>query len=133
MASVPVQASWARVASLWVPVALYMAGIFYVQSLSSPPSPAGIDDKVQHLAGYAGLGVLAARAAAGGLGRPVTLGAAFLAVALTSGYGLTDEIHQGYVPLRSRELADWYADTAGGVLGAVAAAAWGILVTSRTR
>lgn len=133
MTSTPAQVSWIRVASLWVPVAVYMAGIFHVQSLSSPPSPAGIDDKVLHLAGYAGLGVLAARATAGGLGRRVTLGAAFLAVALTSGYGLTDEIHQGYVPLRSRELADWYADTAGGALGAVAASAWGILVTSRTR
>jgi len=110
-----------------------MAGIFYVQSLSSPPSPAGIDDKVQHLLGYALLGLLATRASAGGLRRRVTLGAALIGVAITSGYGITDEIHQGFVPMRSRELADWYADTAGGSIGAMAAAAWGILVTSRTR
>ena len=110
-----------------------MAAIFYVQSLSAPPAPAGLSDKVLHLLGYALLGVLGTRAAAGGLGRRVPLGAALIGVAITSGYGITDEIHQGFVPMRSRELADWYADTAGGAIGAVAAAAWGILVTSRTR
>ncbi|MGE0394051.1 MAG: VanZ family protein [Vicinamibacterales bacterium] len=125
--------SWTRLAGLWVPVAAYMAAIFYVQSLPSPPAPAGVGDKVLHLLGYALLGALATRATAGGAGRRVTLGAALAAVAVTSGYGITDEIHQGFVPLRTRELADWYADTAGGALGALVLAAWGILVTSRTR
>jgi VanZ family protein len=124
--------SWPRMAGLWLPVGAYMAGIFYVQSLSSPPSPGGIDDKVLHLLGYALLGALATRATAGGVGRRVTLGAALAAVALTSGYGITDELHQGFVPMRTRELLDWYADTAGGVLGAGALTAWGILVP-RTR
>lgn len=121
-----------RMASLWLPVGVYMAAIFYVQSLSSPPSPAGLNDKVTHLLGYALLGLLATRATAGGMGRRVTAGAALVAVAITSGYGITDELHQAFVPMRTLELADWYADTAGGALGAVAAAAWGILVTSRT-
>ena len=57
----------------------------------------------------------------------------WLAVALTSGYGITDEVHQGYVPLRTRDLFDWYADTAGAVVGAGLVAVWGILVSSRTR
>lgn len=124
--------SWLRFAGLWLPVVAYMAAIFHVQSLSSPPAPGGVDDKVLHLLGYALLGALATRATAGGAGGRVTLGAALAAVALTSGYGITDEIHQGFVPLRTRELTDWYADTAGGALGAWALTAWGILVTSRT-
>lgn len=118
---------------LWAPVVIYMAAIFYIQSLSSPPSPPGLNDKVEHLLGYGLLGLLAARATAGGLGRRVSLGAALLAVALTSGYGITDEVHQGFVPERTRDLFDWYADTAGAVLGTSAVMAWGILVTSRTR
>lgn len=122
-----------KTAGLWLPVLAYMAAIFYIQGLSSPPSPAGVNDKSLHLAGYALLGLLSARAAAGGLGRPVTLGAALLAVAVTSGYGITDEVHQGFVPLRTRDILDWYADTAGAVAGAVLATTWGILVTSRTR
>jgi VanZ family protein len=110
-----------------------MAAIFYVQSLSLPPAPPGVNDKLLHLGGYALLGLLATRATVGGLGRRVTLGAALIGIAITSGYGITDEIHQGFVPMRTRELADWYADTAGGAIGAWAVTAWGILGTSRTR
>lgn len=122
-----------RLASLWVPVVLYMAAIFYIQSLSSPPSPPGVNDKVEHLVGYGLLGLLAARATAGGLGNRLSLAAALLAVALTSGYGITDEFHQGFVPQRTRDVLDWYADTVGGLLGASSVMAWGILITSRTR
>ena len=122
-----------RTAGLWLPVLVYMAAIFYIQGLSNPPAPAGANDKVLHLLGYAALGLLAARAAAGGLGRRVTLGAALVAVAVASGYGITDEVHQGFVPERTRDILDWYADTAGAVAGAALATAWGILGTSRTR
>ena len=118
---------------LWTPVLVYMAVIFYVQSLSAPPLPPGLNDKVSHLLGYAGLGLVAARACAGGLGRRVSLASALTAVALTSAYGITDEVHQLFVPLRAVELLDWYADTAGALAGTAACMAWGILVHSRAR
>ncbi len=40
-------------------------------------------------------------------------GRAWLAVVLASVYGVSDEVHQSYVPGRSADAADWLADTAG--------------------
>jgi VanZ family protein len=37
-------------------------------------------------------------------------------------YGVTDELHQAFVPNRSCDLRDWVADTLGGALGASAVA-----------
>ena len=37
---------------------------------------------------------------------------------LSSGYGLFDEFHQYFVPGRSPDMADWMADTMGGLCGA---------------
>jgi VanZ family protein len=39
-------------------------------------------------------------------------------VALTLGYGITDEIHQMFVPGRIASVADILADITGGMLGA---------------
>ncbi len=122
-----------RTVALWLPVAAYMALIFHVQGLEAPPSPRGVNDKILHLGGYALLGVLGARATAGGLGRSVSLAAALTAVAIAAAYGVTDEVHQGLVPMRTRDILDWYADTAGAVAGVGLVMGWGILGTSRTR
>lgn len=37
----------------------------------------------------------------------------FMAIILTSLYGITDEVHQLFVPTRTGEVFDWLADTAG--------------------
>jgi VanZ family protein len=37
-------------------------------------------------------------------------------------YGASDEWHQSFVPGRMVEVADWLADSIGGVIGAVVAA-----------
>lgn len=41
------------------------------------------------------------------------------AIALTSLYAVTDELHQVFVPGRSCQLSDWAIDTAGAILGAI--------------
>lgn len=41
--------------------------------------------------------------------------ATILAIGLTSLFGLTDEIHQGYTPGRSVDFYDWIADTLGAI------------------
>ena len=87
-----------------------MAVIFYVSSLSDAPLPEGMADVSGHMLGYVGLGMVAARAFAGGLPAPITLRIAALALALAAGYGVTDEIHQMFVPGRSAELKDLGAD-----------------------
>lgn len=110
-------------ARLWTPVAIYMAAIFAVSSLSHPPSPPQISDKVQHFAGYSGLGLVTLRAVAGGQAAGVTAGAAATAWAIASAYGVSDEVHQRFVPGRASDLADVLADALGaaaGILGAFA-------------
>ena len=50
-------------------------------------------------------------------------GALFLAVALASLYGATDEFHQSLVPGRDADVVDWVADTLGAAIGAALATA----------
>ncbi|MCF6157219.1 MAG: VanZ family protein [wastewater metagenome] len=52
-----------------------------------------------------------------------------IAIAITSLYGMSDEIHQYFTPNRSVEIFDWLADTAGAV---TAGLLWKTL-TSRRR
>jgi hypothetical protein len=72
------------------------------------------DDKLVHLGLYAVLGALL-RAASGRIG---------WAIGLASAYGITDEIHQAFVPGRQADPLDWLADTAGAALGALLVASF---------
>ena len=112
---------------LWAPVLLYMAFIFYLSSMPEPPLPSSVTDKQAHFSGYALLGLLVARAAAGGLGRRVTWAVALAAIALTVAYGVSDEYHQSFVPGRDSDIHDVYADAFGAVIGTVLCWAWGII------
>ncbi len=108
-------------------MALYLAFIFALSSVSHPPElPAG-SDKQLHALLYSGLGVLLARALAGGLRRRVTLSVAFAATLLAGLYGVSDEFHQYFVPPRQVETLDVVADTAGAAIAAFALHAWGII------
>jgi VanZ family protein len=53
-----------------------------------------------------------------------------IAIALTTAYGATDEIHQLFVPGRSAEIYDLFADAIGGGIGAVVCWLWGIISPS---
>lgn len=91
-----------------------MAAIFLISSLSDPPSvPRGVSDKTAHAITYAGLGVLALRACAGGRWRDVNGRSVLSAVAIATLYGITDEWHQSFVPRRSPEAADVVFDALG--------------------
>jgi len=116
----------ARIASLWVPVVIYMAAIFYASSLPEITLPPG-GDKPWHFIGYTGLGVVLARAFAGGFFRRVAASSAALSVAVGIAYAASDEIHQMFVPGRSAELADLFADAAGIIIGTAACWACGII------
>jgi VanZ family protein len=119
--------SLTRRVSLWAPVVTYMALIFLVSSQQRAPLPESVSDKSAHLAAYSVLGVLSVRAAGGGLPCRVTAPVALTALAIASGYGGLDEWHQGFVPGRSQDIADWYADTAGAVIGIGVCWAWGMM------
>jgi len=115
-----IQAFW-----YWVPVTLYAGTIFY---LSSQPHPEEqlplfllkeVSDKVLHAVEYAGLGGLCYRAFRWGVSGQVASHALLFAIVTVSLYGITDEVHQLFVPFRESDWQDWLADTAGAVIGAV--------------
>jgi VanZ family protein len=122
---------WPRLASLWLPVVAYMGLIFFLSAQSNPPLPPQVSDTQGHSIGYMGLAVTVTRALAGGLWTGASGGAAAGAWAIAAAYGATDEWHQSFVPGRTADVHDWYADALGACVGAGACWAWGI-IRSRT-
>jgi VanZ family protein len=116
---------------LWGPVLLYCAIIFGLSSISSVPAlPGHISDKTAHALLYSGLGFLVGRALSGGIGRPVTMRVLLIVLAFSALYGLSDEVHQLFVPLREFDLKDMAADVAGGGIGS--AALWALSTFRRS-
>jgi VanZ family protein len=104
----------------WWPAVGYMLLIWAVSSTSSPPSIHTVPfrDKILHFIEYAVLAMLLARALR--LTRPSDRAMLtwFFAAASASFFGLTDEIHQAYVPNRNADPFDLLADAVGAVFGA---------------
>lgn len=98
----------------WGPPAAWAAAIFTLSSFSRLPHlPSLLGwDKLQHAGAYAAGGVAFARAL-----RPAGRGWALRAIAAVSFYGVTDELHQHFVPGRSTDVRDWIADTIGAAIG----------------
>ena len=57
--------------------------------------------------------------------------AVILAVFLAALYGITDEYHQSFVPMRTPDVADWGVDTLGAFVGALAAMSLARVVRAR--
>ncbi|MBQ01607.1 MAG: hypothetical protein CL477_13075 [Acidobacteria bacterium] len=113
---------------LWGPAWAMMAVIFVLSSLSHLPSAAGaVDDGVAHALEYGVLAALLLRGFAGARWDGVTARAAWLAVLLTILYGVTDEVHQWFVPVRTAEVADLSADAVGATVAAGLIWAWSIV------
>jgi VanZ family protein len=111
-----------------------MAGIFALSATPDLPSPpGGLGDKHAHALVFGGLAVLIYRALAGGRASGLTARRGLLAVVLATLYGVTDEVHQAFVPGREPHWADVLADAAGALLAAGGLWAWGILWSSRRR
>ena len=109
-----------RRVQLWAPVAIYMALIFGISSISSPPDlSTSIGDKGAHAILCSGLAALLVRALAGEWWRSFGVRIAAGAITLSTLYGVTDEIHQIFVPPRTAELADLAADAIGSVAAVV--------------
>jgi VanZ family protein len=106
----------------WMPFLVYAGFIFY---LSSQPY-VGIPDVLLltfdpeklflHIIEYLPLGFLAARAVSKSP-RLSSFGLFVLPVAISAGYGLSDEVHQLFVPGRTASVLDVIADTVGALFG----------------
>lgn len=92
----------------WLPALLWMGVIFTASSIPGSAIPGGLS-VYGHTTEYAILGVL--------LFLPMrrTMSpwrAALLALAVASAYGVTDELHQFFTPMRTPDPVDWANDTA---------------------
>ena len=107
----------------WVPVALYAGTIFYLSAQSHPEDQLptflfkAVSDKVLHAMEYGILSLLCYRAFRWSAGPAVARQAVVLAIVTASFYGITDEVHQSFVPLRESSWKDWLADTIGAIVG----------------
>lgn len=97
----------------WIPAAAWALVIFGLSSIHGSSIPGGWSP-LGHLVAYAVLGALVFGALqTGGTRRRI-----IAAVAIASAYGVTDEIHQLFVPGRMCDPADWLVDTVGALIGA---------------
>ncbi len=104
---------------LWGPVVLLMAFIFYASGLSDPGAPpGGMSDKSAHFLVYAALGGALIRALAEGLRSRMTLRRIAIATLIAVLYGVSDEVHQSFIPNRTPDVRDLAADAAGALAGA---------------
>jgi VanZ family protein len=115
-----------RVLWFWGPVIGYAATIFYLSSLSHPEEELPsflweLGDKALHGGEYAVLGWLCCRALRGVSPATLARRAALAGAILASLYGVSDEVHQAFVPSREMSVLDMVADSIG---AACAASLW---------
>ncbi|MBH0201420.1 MAG: VanZ family protein [Nitrospira sp.] len=108
----------------WGPVCGYAGLIFYLSAQSHPedhmPFVTHFSDKVLHAVEYAVLGALCYRALRGSGNDAWRQQAVLAAILLASLYGVSDEVHQSFIPFRESSWLDWLADTVGAALGVTA-------------
>ncbi|MEE8168173.1 MAG: VanZ family protein [Candidatus Hydrothermarchaeales archaeon] len=110
----------------WMPVLVYAGVIFYLSSLPYVPG-SGIVGLEQidperlllHLVEYGIFGFLLFRAFVSTENSSFVERALLLATLIGFFYGITDEVHQYFVPLRSPSIADAISDGIGSFLGAL--------------
>jgi hypothetical protein len=104
----------------WAPAVVWMGAIFAVSSIPGSNLPGGYSFQ-GHFGEYAVLGILVTLALSPG---PIGWRRALLALAVCSLYGMSDEIHQAFVPGRQPDVLDWATDTAGAAFGIALTVAW---------
>lgn len=113
----------------WFPLILYCILIFYVSSIIFLPGPPGLlNDETKHTIEYSVLGILLFRLIENTKYRKFSYLAAILFCLV---YGITDEIHQYFVPTRDFSISDIFFDSFGGSL--VVIGDWILAKAKRTR
>jgi VanZ family protein len=118
----------------WLPLIAYCLFIIIQSHFPAPKAVPSLPffDKLLHTAGYALLGLLFCRAYHfrwPQVSSRTLVRASVLSAAL---FGLSDEIHQYFVPFRSAEALDVLADTVGGFLGALGFLVYSFFVNERS-
>ena len=110
----------------WFPLIAYCIFIYFQ---SSHPTPQEIPsfrfmDKMLHIAAYAVLAILFYRAYQTLPIRHNLRLLVLLSILSASLYGISDEIHQYFVPFREADIFDGIADTIGAIIGVLVYQTW---------
>jgi len=108
-----------NIISCWLPLIVYCL-LIYIQS--AHPSPEELPsfkfmDKMLHFVAYGVMGILFYRAYQTLQIRNQRQWLVFLSIVSASLYGISDEIHQYFVPARHASFSDVIADILGAVCG----------------
>ncbi len=103
---------------LWLPPLALMGLIFYLSSLTRDELQEKglaleIWDKLQHSLAFLVLVLLLGQALSGQWLKAPNWRQALLAFLIAILFGMTDEIHQHFVPTREMQFLDWVADMVG--------------------
>ncbi len=118
---------WTRALGLWMDyrvwrvIALgWMALLFFLSSKSDLPVPPlfSFQDKIEHGIAFGMLGIFFHRSFKPHWAPPL-LTRVLVITAMVAAYGAFDELHQSFVPARDASLADFVADTIGGLVSAI--------------
>ena len=121
-----------RAVRVWGGTAAMMALLFLLSSIpGSSPLLWRSFNLTAHALAYGVLGALVLHALAGGRLRGITVRHAAGAVIVAGLYGVSDELHQRFVPGRTAELLDLSADVGGALCGVLAVWACGIVLSIR--
>ena len=119
----------------WLPLIAYCAFVYIQSSYPAPESLPSFDfsDKLYHFAGYALMGILFYRAYQTLPIKDNTFLLILLSMISAALYGISDEIHQSFVPYRDGNLLDAVADALGGVGGVYFYHLWTKTINGRRR
>jgi len=105
----------------WGITLTYMSIIFFLSSISYPPQPLPLKfyaPVIEHIIEYAILGFLLS-VAIKPKNEKMQRWAIFWAIMIATIYGITDEIHQLFVPGRTASVFDASLDCIGAVIGSL--------------
>jgi VanZ family protein len=112
---------------LWLPVILYMIGLFVGSSLPDTPMTDSVPDVSLHEIGYFGLTLLLIRALAKERWSGVTASVLLIAFVIAVGYGASLELQQSFIPTRQADVRDLRANAWGAFAAAAVVKAWSII------
>ena len=106
----------------WLPVLIYCFLIFIQSSYPSPENIQSLSlpyiDKLIHFAVYAILGMLFFMIFRTQRFKKININMVMaLSILSSSLYGMSDEIHQYFVPCRDADIMDFFADVMGSICG----------------
>lgn len=102
----------------WMPAIVYASSIFILSSFQHLPQPELFPnaDKIIHIIEYAIFTFILVRAFGSIESQTGKNQIFYFAVIVSSIYGLSDEIHQAFVPGRECSFIDWLSDTFGALI-----------------